>query len=101
MTLNEAWLDKLAEKQKRLEQELQQLNARLQALGPRPRDGDLKELRREVESDSRLDEYLKKLEAEAAAAGRARAEQARAELDATRGIPPAPAGRGRRGVVRL
>jgi hypothetical protein len=101
MSLNDAWLDKLAEKQEKLERELQEINARLQTLGSPAGKIGPDEARRQAENSPDLRERLRKLEEEAAEAGRARAEQARRELDAARDGSPSGAGIRRRGVVRL
>jgi hypothetical protein len=95
----DAWLDKLAEKQKELELELREAEARLRALAPQLGGGNPEEAER-FRSAPRFEAYLREKAAEAEAAGRARAEKTRRELNEARGAARNP-GRRRQGVVRL
>jgi hypothetical protein len=95
------WLDKLVQKQKELEQELRDMDARFQSIPPQAEADDPEETRREVENNTFLAKRLRELEEKADAAGRARAERLRRELNEARGYAPDRRGGLRPGAVRL
>jgi hypothetical protein len=98
----DAWLDALAEKQKKLEQELTSLNAGQSALEKQLQgQANPAEARRLVQGNAGLAGHLKKQEAEAETAGRNRANAAAREFDELRGAQPPHAGRGRPGAVQV
>jgi preprotein translocase subunit SecD len=98
----DAWLDALAEKQNKLEQELTSLNAGQGSLEKQLQgQASREEAQRLVQGNAGLAAHLKKQEAEADAAGRGRADASARELDELRGKQPPQAGRGRPGAVRV
>jgi peptidoglycan hydrolase CwlO-like protein len=99
----DAWLDKLADRQKNLEIELRDLEAREEDLTRQTQAANvnLEEARRSIRSNAGLSGHLQEQERKADAAGRERAAAARRELEETPGYTPPSAGRNRPGVVRV